>query len=78
MFFVMHMGARSDMSSDQNRHLNIRNTKPISLAPLTPEQALRHAMQVPAPEHDAKQPKKKAKTRAASAAPKKGNARGSK
>ena len=35
--------------------------KPLSLAPLTPEEALRRAMSVPAPPHDQPIPKAKAK-----------------
>lgn len=35
--------------------------KPISLAPLTPEEALRRAMRTPPPTHDLKPPKAKKK-----------------
>jgi hypothetical protein len=37
------------------------NEKPLSLKPLTAMQALRHAMTVPAPEHDPPAPKAKKK-----------------
>ena len=41
---------------------NIRNAKPISLHPLTPEEAIRRALSVPAPTKEAKpNPKAKAK-----------------
>jgi hypothetical protein len=37
------------------------NIKPISLHPLTPEEAIRRAMSVPPPKHDAPMPKAKKK-----------------
>lgn len=43
-----------------DRHHNIRNTKPLKID-LTPEQALRRAMQVPAPASDPKSPPKKSR-----------------
>jgi hypothetical protein len=49
-------------------HYNKRNTKPITIKPLTAAQALRHAMTVPAPEHDPPAPKAK---KGAKKAPKK-------
>jgi hypothetical protein len=36
-------------------------SKPISLRPLTPEEALRRAMSIPAPDHDPKPPKRRKK-----------------
>jgi hypothetical protein len=40
---------------------NIRNTKPISLHPLTPEEAIRRALSAPPPAKEAKPKAKPAK-----------------
>lgn len=44
---------------------SLTNSKPISLKPLTPRQALKQAMSVPAPEHDPPPPKAKKKAKKA-------------